>query len=112
MSKKPLYKITFYNQSKVYEIYARNVHQGAMFSFIEVEKLVFGEKSTVVVDPTEENLKAEFENVSRTYIPLHSIIRIDEVNKTGTSKVTEVTDKDNNVMNFPVYSQGKNEDPQ
>lgn len=111
MSKKPLYKITFYNQSKVYEIYARNVHQGALFSFIEVEKLVFDEKSSVVVDPVEENLKSEFENVSRTYIPLHSIIRIDEVNKPGTSKVTEVPDKDNNVMHFPVYSQGKIEEP-
>ena len=111
MSKKPLFKIIFYNQGKVYEIYARNVHQGAMFSFIEVEKLIFGEKSSVVVDPTEESLKSEFENVARTYIPLHSIIRIDEVNKQGISKVTEVGDKENNIMHFPVYPQGKIEEP-
>ncbi len=111
MSKETLYKIIFYNQAKVYEVYAKNVQQGAMFSFIEVEKLVFGETSTVVVDPVEENLKSEFENVKRTYIPLHSIIRIDEVNKRGTSKVTEVSDKESNVMNFPVYPQGKIEEP-
>jgi hypothetical protein len=111
MSKTTLYKIIFYNQGKVYEVYARNVHQGAMFSFIEVEKIVFGEKSTVVVDPAEENLKSEFENVTRTYIPLHSIVRIDEVNKQGSSKVTEVSEKGNNVMHFPVYSQGKIEEP-
>lgn len=111
MSKKPLYKITFYNQAKVYEIYARNVHQGAMFSFIEVEKLIFGEKSSVVVDPVEENLKAEFEDVARTFIPLHSIIRIDEVNKQGAPKITEVSDKSSNVMHFPVYSQGSVEEP-
>ena len=45
----------FHNQGKVYEIYAQNVHHSAMFGFIEVEKLLFGEKSSVVVDPTEEN---------------------------------------------------------
>ena len=111
MPKKPTYKIIFYNQGKVYEIYARSVHQGTLFSFIEVEKLIFGEKTSVVVDPSEENLKSEFNNVSRTYIPLHSIIRIDEVDKQGASKVTEVADKSGNVMPFPVYSQSNAEDP-
>ena len=42
MSGKPLYKVIFHNQGKVYEIYARNVHQGGMFGFVEVEKIVFG----------------------------------------------------------------------
>lgn len=69
MSKETLYKIIFYNQAKVYEVYAKNVQQGAMFSFIEVEKLVFGETSTVVVDPVEENLKSEFENVKEPTSP-------------------------------------------
>ena len=49
----------FHNQGKVYEIYAQNVHHSVMFGFIEVEKLLFGEKTSVVVDPTEENLKNE-----------------------------------------------------
>lgn len=106
MSKKPVYKIIFYNQGKVYEIYAMNIQQGAMFSFVEVEKIVFGEKSSMVVDPTEENLKSEFANVTRTYIPMHSIIRIDEVNKQGTSKVTEASDKEGNITPFPVYTRG------
>lgn len=111
MSKKPIYKIIFYNQGKVYEIYARNVNQGAMLSFIEVEKLIFGEKTSVVVDPSEETLKSEFSNVNRTYIPLHSIIRIDEVDKQGASKVSEVSGKSGNIMPFPVYPQGRIEDP-
>ena len=111
MSKKLIYKIIFYNNGKLYELYARNVHQGTMFSFIEVEKIIFGEKTSVVVDPSEENLKSEFSNVSRTYIPLHSIVRIDEVDKQGAPKVTEVSAKNGNVMSFPVYSQGRIEDP-
>ncbi len=110
MSKKPIYKIIFHNQGKVYEIYARNVTQGAMFGFIEVEKLIFGEKTTVVVDPTEENLKSEFSNVTRTYIPLHSVIRIDEVDKQGAAKVTAVGNKGGNIMPFPVYTHGGSED--
>ena len=75
-----------------------------MFGFIEVEKLLFGEKSSVVVDPTEENLKNEFNGVERTYIPMHSIIRIDEVEKQGTAKISEGNDKNENVMPFPVYT--------
>jgi len=110
MSKKPIYKIIFHNQGKVYEIYARNVQQGAMFSFIEVEKLIFGEKSTVVVDPSEESLKSEFSDVTRTYIPLHSVIRIDEVQKQGASKVIDAGSKGKNIMPFPVYTHGGSED--
>ena len=106
MSRKPVYKVIFYNQGKVYEIYARSVHQGAMFGFIEIEQLVFGEKSSMVVDPSEENLKSEFRHVGRTYVPLHSIVRIDEVSKQGTAKVTEVSGRGENIMPFPVYTKG------
>lgn len=109
MSKKPIYKVTFHNQGKIYEIYARSVQQGALFGFVEVEKIVFGEKTSMVVDPSEENLKSEFGNVTRTYIPLHAVIRIDEVNKQGAAKVTEFAGKGANVMPFPVYTQGGEE---
>ncbi len=105
MSKKTIYKIIFHNQGKIYEIYANSVHQGALFGFIEIEKLIFGEKSSLVVDPTEENLKSEFNEVSRTYIPMHSIIRIDEVNKQGAAKITAASESGENVMPFPVYTQ-------
>ena len=109
MSKKPIYKVIFHSQGKVYEIYAHSVHQGAMFGFIEIEKLVFGEKSSVVVDPSEENLKSEFKHVARTYIPLHSIIRIDEVSKRGNAKITELSDNGGNIAPFPVYTRGNEE---
>ncbi len=96
----------FHNQGKIYEVYARSVHQGVMFGFIEIEKLVFGEKSSLVVDPSEENLKSEFENVTRTYIPMHSVIRIDEVSKQGSAKITE-SQGGENIMPFPVYTNGE-----
>ncbi len=106
MSKKPIYKVIFHNQGKIYEIYARNVQQGAIFGFIEIEKLVFGENNALVVDPTEENLKSEFNHVTRTYIPMHSVVRIDEMDKQGTAKVTDFDDNGKNIMPFPLYTKG------
>lgn len=87
-SKSRLYRVSFHNQGKVYEIYARNVSHGGMPGFVEVEKLQFGENTTLVLDTSEEKLKAEFADVERFYIPLHAVIRIDEVNKAGTARIT------------------------
>jgi hypothetical protein len=100
MATQPIYKVMFLNQGKVYEVYARKVSHGALFGFVEVEELVFGARSTVVVDPSEERIKQEFTGVKRTYLPLHSVLRIDEVEKQGVSKVTNV--EGTNVAQFPV----------
>ncbi|MDP6184076.1 MAG: DUF1820 family protein [Gammaproteobacteria bacterium] len=107
MSKKSTYRVTFHNQGKVYEIYARKVHQSALFGFIEIEDLLFGVKSSVVLDPSEESLKSEFSGVPRTYIPMHAVIRIDEVEKKGHSKITEVSGSGETIAPFPIYTGGK-----
>ncbi|MGB5324880.1 MAG: DUF1820 family protein [Pseudomonadales bacterium] len=85
----PVYKVIFLNQNEVYEVYARQVYQSEMYGFIEIEELVFGERSQMIVDPSEEKLKNEFASVSRSYIPLHALIRIDEVEKEGIAKISE-----------------------
>jgi hypothetical protein len=100
MAAKTLFKVTFMSQGQVYEIYARSVGHGALFGFVEVEELVFGERSSVVVDPSEEKIKSEFKGVKRTYLPMHSIVRIDEVDKQGTSKISKI--EGGNVAQFPV----------
>lgn len=106
MAKKNLFKVIFMSQGQVYEIYARSVGQGEMFGFVEVEELVFGARTTVVVDPSEEKIKSEFKNVRRTYLPIHAIIRIDEVDKQGVSKISKL--EGSNVAQFPmpVYTPG------
>jgi hypothetical protein len=105
MATSHIFKVIFHNQGKVFEIYARKVGHGSLFGFIEVEELIFGEKSTVVVDPSEEKIQVEFAGVKRTYLPLHSVIRIDEVRKSGTAKVS-AADAASNVAQFPfpVYT--------
>lgn len=96
-----VYKVTFLNQGQVYEIYAKKVAQGGLLGFVEVEGIVFGQKTTVVVDPSEERLKLEFEGVRRCYLPMHAVVRIDEVDKQGPSRITEVG-KTSNVAAFPI----------
>jgi len=100
MAASHIFKVLFANQGKVYEIYARKVSHGSLFGFIEVEELVFGERTTVVVDPAEEKIKAEFHDVKRTYLPMHSVLRIDEVKKQGVSKIVPL--ESSNVTQFPV----------
>ena len=106
MAAKHIYKVIFMNQGKVFEIYARQISHGSLFGFIEVENLVFGERSRVVVDPSEEKIQSEFSGVERTYIPLHAVIRIDQVEKQGVSKITAV--EGGNVAQFPMpmYTSG------
>ncbi len=100
MASNHIFKIIFVNQSKVYEVYARKVSHGSLFGFVEIEELVFGERSSVVVDPVEERIKTEFAGVKRTYLPLQAVIRIDEVRQHGVSKITAL--EGGNVMPFPV----------
>ena len=97
----PLYKVIFYNQGQVFEVYARAIYQSEMYGFIEVEEYVFGERSQMIVDPAEEKLKNEFANVNRSYIPMHSIVRIDEVEKEGVSKVSDIQASDK-IAQFPI----------
>lgn len=107
MSKDVLYRITFSNQDAIYEMYARKVCESEMFGFLEVEDFVFGENSSLVVDPSEERLKMEFNSVKRTYIPMHSVFRIDEVSKQGVAKVRDRLKDENKITMFPVPNKHK-----
>src|ERR1700722_2046966 len=100
MASHHIYKVIFVNQGKVYEVYARKISHGTLFGFVEIEELVFGGRSSVVVDPGEERLKAEFAGVTRSYLPLQSVVRIDEVRKQGVSKVLPL--EGTNVAHFPT----------
>ena len=87
--KQRLYRISFMNQGQRYELYAREVSHGTMLGFVEVGKLVFGEKTSLLVDTSEERLKQEFADVDRFCVPVHAIVRIDEVKKAGPVRVID-----------------------
>ncbi|MBQ0711461.1 MAG: DUF1820 family protein [Porticoccus sp.] len=100
MASDAIYKIIFFNQGEVYEMYARHVYQSDLWGFLEVEEFVFGERSQMIVDPAEEKLKTEFSSIKRSFIPLQSVVRIDEVEKEGACKIIEVKGG-GNVTPFP-----------
>jgi hypothetical protein len=106
MGAKRTYKVVFHSQGKLYEVYARAVRPSELYGFVEVEKLVFGERTTVLVDPGEEHLKNEFRGVTRTHLPIHAIVRIDEVEHEGQARVTAVPGGGDNITSFPIYTQG------
>lgn len=100
MDNTEIYKVLFHNQGRIYEIYVHNVNQSSMLGFIEIEGMIFGEKSDLLIDPAEEKLQNEFANVECSYIPMNAIIRIDRVAKQGINKIIETSDGAN-ITPFP-----------
>ena len=99
-TKNHIYKVMFHNMGQIYEVYAHSIYSSDLYGFIEVEDYIFGEKTQVVIDPSEDKLRTEFEGVQRSFIPMHAVIRIDEVEKEGIAKVTE--SQGGNVTPFPM----------
>jgi hypothetical protein len=110
----PIYRVIFNNQGEVYELYTRYIFQSEMYGFIEVEELLFDESQlNEANDGSDESetsqakisfdkLKQEFTGVKRSFIPLQSIIRIDEMEKPGVVKVSPSKDDPaGNVRHFP-----------
>jgi hypothetical protein len=107
MARKRIFKVMFHQHGNLYELYARNVSHGEMYGFLEVGEIIFGERSAVLVDPAEEKLKSEFGGVKRTFLPIHSVVRVDEVEKEGVNKVAPAKGGDQNVTPFPLPAFGK-----
>jgi hypothetical protein len=110
MASSTIYRVVFFNQGEIWEVYARSVGQSGLFGFIEVGDLLFGEGTQVVVDPSEERLKSVFRNVTRFSLPLHSVLRVDEVDKQGPSRVAAKADAKAQLMPFPTPVYTRSED--
>lgn len=102
MSSRPLYKITFLNHGKVYELYARRVGSSHLWGFNEIADLVFDLRDGLVVDPTEERLREEFGDTKVLHLPMQSIVRIEEVEKKGQSAIRDATTGEKVVTPFPM----------
>ncbi len=107
MAEKHIYKVVFRHQEQVYELYAKSVFQGDLYGFVVIEDFLFGEKSAIVVDPSEDKLRAEFEGVSRSFVPMHEIIRIDQVKRQGPAKIISGQSESGKNKITPLYSKGK-----
>ena len=97
---KNVYRVLFHSQGQVYEVYAHNIYQSDLYGFVEIEDYTFGNRSQMLIDPSEDRLRNEFEGVQRSFIPMHAIVRIDEVEKEGVAKITD--SKGEKVTPFPI----------
>ncbi|MBX7184838.1 MAG: DUF1820 family protein [Vicinamibacteria bacterium] len=103
MAASRVYRITFMSQGRIYELYAKSVGSADLFGFVEVSNLLWSQKSSVVIDPSEDSLKHEFAGVKRFYLPMHSVIRIDEVDREGIAKIVGSSEKAGSISPFPVF---------
>jgi len=112
MTKKNIYyRLFFAFKNEVYQIYAKSISQNDHFwGFLAATDLSFSDpKAEVVVDPTEERLKSEFEGVNTIYIPMQAVLRIDEVEKPGSGNITSLSnDQKGTVSPFPGNPQFNN----
>ncbi len=101
MADKKLYKIVFLNNGKVYELYSEGVASSGLWGFVEVSDLVFESSDGLVVDPTEEKMRQEFEHASVLHLPIQSVLRVEEVKQRGQCLIRD-RESGEKVTPFPV----------
>jgi hypothetical protein len=104
---KKLYRLRFVNEGKVFEVYTTRVDASRLPGFIEIGAVTFGEKSKLIVDPSEQELKSVFTGVSCSHIPMHAVIRVDEVDQQGSGRISSF-EAGSNIAHFPagIYPPG------
>ena len=101
MPQRTLYKITFLNAGKVYELHARQITSSALWGFVEVADLVWDAEG-VVIDPTEERLRDEFGATRRLHLPMHAVVKVEEVERRGQLSIRDSQTGDRIVTPFPL----------
>ena len=84
-NEKPIYRILFVEQEEVKEIYAQYISEETLVGFIEADTILNQGSRKPALSPNQ---------VRRCYIPLHTILRIDEI-------ITEKTVKEDNISHLP-----------
>jgi hypothetical protein len=106
MANKRLYKIIFLNNGKVYELFSEGVTSSGLWGFIEVSDLVFDTTDSLVVDPTEEKMREEFQDARTLHLPIQSVLRVEEVEKRGQCLIRD-RESGEKVTPFPTQPQGR-----
>ena len=101
-----MYRVSFLKHGKVYEMYCRELDNSSLWGFVELTGLVFGDKGSVVVDPTEEKMRDEFEGVETLFLPMHSVLSIEKVKKRGQAVIRD-RESGEKVTPFPLSPQGR-----
>ena len=101
-----MYRVSFLKHGKVYEMFCQDLGSSNLWGFVELTHLVFGEKGSVVVDPTEEKMRDEFEGVEALFLPMHSVLSIEQVKKRGQAVIRDRKSGEK-VTPFPLTPHGR-----
>jgi len=101
MAKDRLYRVAFHNHGKVYELYCNAVSSSELWGFLELSGMVFDSADAVVVDPTEEKLREEFADVEVLHVPLHGVLRVEQVRSKGQALIRD-RESGEKVTPFPI----------
>lgn len=104
---KKLYRVAFLNHGKVYEIFCNGVCTSGLLGFIEISGLQFEDKNSLVIDPTEEKMRDEFDGVEVLHLPMHSVLRVEQVEKKGPATIRD-RESGEKVTPFPIQPGSRN----
>lgn len=77
---KKLYKVQFIDEKKeVKIIHANHVNPSSFLGLIEISDIIFIDSSDILINPDDEKIRKEFKNVEKTFLPIGTILRIDEI---------------------------------
>ena len=107
MTEEKLYRIAFLNHGKVYELFCSGVCSSGLYGFVEVSGLIFDDKDSLVIDPTEEKMRDEFDGVEILHLPMHSVLRVEQVRKKGQAVIRD-RESGEKVTPFPMSPGSRN----
>ena len=101
MADNSLHNLVFLHSGTVHELYSEGVSTSGLWGFTEGTDLVFDTTDGLVVDPTEEKMRQEFEHASVLHLPIQSVLRVEEVEKRGQCLIRD-RESGEKVTPFPV----------
>jgi len=104
----PLYKVKFVQQDAVVELVAKYISEESLMGFIEIEDIVFSGSGEAHC--TDDKYRHEFAGLNRCYLPLHTLLRIDELSSSTDVLIGEVEAKKDNVRRFPGKQSASSKD--
>lgn len=87
------YKVQFYDSKKeIMTFFAKKLNPSSFLGLIEVSEILFMD-SEIIINPDDEKVRKEFNGVSKTFLPLNTIVRIDEIDQNRGKVLKLLTNK-------------------
>ncbi len=95
-----LYKVRFLNAPGEHiEIHAKSVGPSDIIGLVDINEIVFIDSSEIILTPEDDKVKKIFKDVTRTMLPINTIVRIDEIVVKKNTSVIQLYKTDNETDN-------------